>query len=35
MKFNLDEALKIANQALYQKINRNLTDVEIIVFKGA
>ena len=35
MKFDLDEALKIANQAIYQKINRNLTDVEIIVFKGA
>ena len=35
MKFDLDEALKIANQAVYQTINRNLTDVEIIVFKGA
>jgi len=35
MKFDLDEALKIANQAVYRKINRNLTDVEIIVFKGA
>ena len=35
MKFDLDEALKIANQAVYQKINRNLSDVEIIVFKGA
>ena len=35
MKFDLDEALKIANQAVYQKLNRNLTDVEIIVFKGA
>ncbi len=35
MKFDLDEALKIANQAVSQKLNRNLTDVEIIVFKGA
>ena len=35
MKFNLDEALNTANQAVYQKQNRNLTDVEIIVFKGA
>lgn len=35
MKFDLDEALKIANQAVHQIINRNLTDVEIIVFKGA
>jgi hypothetical protein len=35
MKFDLDEAIKIANQVLYRQINRNLTDVEIIVFKGA
>ena len=35
MKFNLDEALNTANQAIYQKQNRNLTDVEIIVLKGA
>ncbi|MEM9509565.1 MAG: AAA-like domain-containing protein [Cyanobacteria bacterium P01_E01_bin.35] len=35
MKFNVDEALNTANQAIYQKQNRYLTDVEIIVFKGA
>ena len=35
MEFHSDEALKIANQAVYQKIKRNLTDLEIIVFKGA
>ena len=35
MEFNLDEALKIANQAIYSQINRHLNDVEIIVFKGA
>ena len=35
MKFDLDKALEIANQAVYHTINRNLTDVEIIVFKGA
>ncbi|MDJ0595652.1 MAG: AAA-like domain-containing protein [Pleurocapsa sp. MO_226.B13] len=35
MKFNLDEALNTANQVIYQKQNRHLTDVEIIVFKGA
>ncbi len=35
MKFDLDEALKIANQEVYRKINRSLTYVEIIVFKGA
>lgn len=35
MKFDLDEALKTANQIVHQTINRNLTDVEIIVFKGA
>ncbi len=35
MKFNVEEALNTANQAIYQKQNRHLTDVEIIVFKGA
>ncbi len=35
MFFNLDEAIKIANQAVNLKFNRNLTDVEIIILKGA
>jgi len=35
MNFNLDEAIKIANQVVFIKANRNLTDVEILVFKGA
>ena len=35
MKFDLSEALNIANQLVYKKEKRNLTDVEIIVFKGA
>lgn len=35
MNFNLNEAIKIANQVLSNKANRNLTDVEILVFKGA
>ena len=35
MELDLDEAIKTANQAVYHTINRNLTDVEIIVFKGA
>ena len=35
MKFDLDEALDIANQAVSQRFRRNLTDVEVIVFKGA
>ncbi len=34
-KFALDAALDTANLAIYEKLNRNLTDVEIIVFKGA
>ncbi|AKG22639.1 AAA-like domain-containing protein [Calothrix sp. 336/3] len=33
--FNLDTALKIANQLTHQKHQRNLTDVEIIILKGA
>ncbi|MDJ0591884.1 MAG: hypothetical protein QNJ72_18130 [Pleurocapsa sp. MO_226.B13] len=35
MKFDLNQALNIANQLVYKKEKRNLTDVEIIVFKGA
>jgi AAA-like domain len=35
MIFNLDEAIKIANYAVLAKFNRALTDVEIIVLKGA
>ena len=35
MNFNLDEATKIANQLIYNKFQRNLTDIEIIIFKGA
>ncbi|MEO0683863.1 MAG: hypothetical protein AAFY76_02120, partial [Cyanobacteria bacterium J06649_11] len=35
MNFNLDEAIKIANQLIYYKFKRNLTDVEIIILKGA
>lgn len=35
INFNLEDAIKIANQSVYLKFNRNLTDVEIIVLKGA
>ena len=35
MSFNLDEAIQIANQLMYKKFQRNLTDVEIIILKGA
>ncbi|WP_339381323.1 hypothetical protein [Brasilonema sp. UFV-L1] len=35
MDFNLDEALQIANQLVYFKLKRHLTDVEILIFKGA
>lgn len=35
MNFNLDEAIKIANQLIYNKFQRNLTDVEIIILQGA
>ena len=35
MAFNLDEAIKIANHAVLAKFNRGLTDLEIIVLKGA
>ncbi|MGH1394821.1 MAG: AAA-like domain-containing protein [Trichormus sp.] len=35
MSFNLEEAIKIANEAVLTKFFRKLTDVEIIVLKGA
>ncbi|TVP61666.1 MAG: hypothetical protein EA343_13595 [Nodularia sp. (in: Bacteria)] len=35
MNFNLDEAITIANQAVFRKFDRSLTDIEIIVIKGA
>ncbi len=35
MSFNLAEAITIANQAVFIKFNKNLTDIEIIVMKGA
>ncbi|GAX34655.1 AAA-like domain-containing protein [Nodularia sp. NIES-3585] len=35
MNFNLDEAIKIANEAVLKKFYRSLTDIEIIVIKGA
>ncbi|HLP89938.1 MAG TPA: AAA-like domain-containing protein [Nostocaceae cyanobacterium] len=35
MGFNVDEAINIANQAVFRKFNRNLTDIEIVVLKGA
>lgn len=35
MDFNLDEAIKTANQVVSSKFNRNLTDLEIIILKGA
>ncbi len=34
MEFDLDEALKITNQALSLKVKRSLTDVEVIILKG-
>ncbi|OUL18814.1 AAA-like domain-containing protein [Nostoc sp. 106C] len=33
--FCLEEAIKVANRAVFYKLNRNLTDVEIIIIKGA
>jgi hypothetical protein len=33
--FNLDEAIKVANEVVDAKLNRNLTDVEIIILKGS
>jgi hypothetical protein len=35
MAFNLDEAIKIANEVVLRKFFRKLTDVEIIVLKGS
>ncbi|MBD2302041.1 AAA-like domain-containing protein [Nostoc sp. FACHB-87] len=35
MYFDLDEAVKIANQAVFTKFCRKLSDIEIIVLKGA
>jgi hypothetical protein len=35
INFNLDEAIKIANKLTYKTFQRNLTDVEIIILKGA
>ena len=35
INFNLEEAIKIANQSVYLKFNRNLTDVETMILKGA
>ncbi|EAW46604.1 hypothetical protein N9414_21866 [Nodularia spumigena CCY9414] len=35
MDLNLDQAIKIANQAVLAKCNRALTDVEIIIIKGS
>ena len=35
MDFNLNEAIKIANQLTFNKFHRNLTDVEIMILKGA
>ena len=32
MDLNLNQAIKIANQAVFTKFYRGLTDVEIIVF---
>lgn len=35
MNFDLNEALKIANNLMYAQIQRNLTDVETAIIKGA
>lgn len=35
MNFNLDNAIQIANQLTYKRFQRNLTDVEIVILKGA
>lgn len=35
MDFNVDEAIKVANKVVNCKFNRNLTDVEIVILKGA
>lgn len=35
MQFDLKEAVKVANQTIFARLGRNLTDVEILVLKGA
>lgn len=35
MDFNLGEAIIVANQVVNNKFNINLTDIEIIIIKGA
>ncbi|MEQ8466663.1 AAA-like domain-containing protein [Coleofasciculus sp. E1-EBD-02] len=35
MKFNREQAVQIANQAVSDQTHRNLTDVEVIVLKGS
>lgn len=35
MQFDLKDAIRIANQMMFTKVNRNLTDVEILVLEGA
>ncbi len=35
MNFNLDEAIRTANQLVYLKFRRNLTDVETLIIEGA
>ena len=35
MNFNFDEALKIANNLTYSRMQRNLTDVETAIIEGA
>ncbi|MDY6900929.1 MAG: hypothetical protein SWZ49_23035, partial [Cyanobacteriota bacterium] len=35
MNFNLDEAIKTANQLIFNKFRKHLTDLQIIVFRGS
>lgn len=35
MEFTLEVAIAVANQAIFDKLGRNLSDVEVIVLKGA
>ncbi|KAF3889837.1 MULTISPECIES: AAA-like domain-containing protein [Nostocales] len=35
MEFNLNEAIETANQVIHSKFNRKLTDLEIVILKGA
>lgn len=35
MTFDLDEGIRIANQAVVKKFKRNLTDVQVMVLKGS